>query len=1285
MRITFVFAPLYSLVTERQCWLNLPSTEERFTTTSTSVVLLKVQAQGEGCVEPSAILLDFACDGYTISDPKIVVDNFNAYKSIVLTPAASSKYYSKGSLYNVVGNGTYTVEFTSPNGCKESRLFTAFSQAIVPLAQPLCVYSVVNATFNNYAAIDSYIVGLDGEKTVGQFFSLPAGDVLVSVTSLDRGLCMLRSNLVPKNLGSPVIKVTPASCDASVGGGVVVSNAASYTSITLDSAASASGIFGNLEARDYTLTLVSATCGTQVIHLTVSYDVPTMSIQAVPAVNGCVSSMFDVKVSGDATPTFSVDGGATLLASPLTLAAHVDHKVSYVRGQCTIVGRTFSIPEVTTDITHTFSEVPSCSNPTTTVTLTSSHIDALTVSGSSLSSGQFTATYGQVYIVNDTCTGSLYTINLASAVPSYTFQATKGLTCLDVWDFSVTNAHQFSTLTLIDLVDSSVTYSVGSSGIVTAIPVGRYRLDYVEIGCQSQQYIYLEDYPTGFPQNYDSSLLTISSKVVEMSQCNLGGKLDVTVSYNNQPIQQTIVPYVPNSKVSLPAYRQCSDFSFHLANTYDYISFPVQTPTITNTIVPCTQYDHITAQVQVQLTVDNTSFPIVGVSFNNDFYNVSTSYQVSHSGNVNVNVFRSGCSLPYQVIHSIPPMNDYTLQYTVTPQDSNSCDTANGRIKITRPGVTSLSIVGSDMVAVDNEFVGLASQDYSIQFNAEQDGWECTGTLKINVPTTEVSITTKDLSDTCGIDKVVQLVAKDNSGVIIPVTGSVLTGDAVFVNSSSSLAWFTSYEPVTVLVSSDQCQWKYTYTPSPPSANLFDFVWDKYPSCPGTPDGVVRIVTTTTVNDIVTPYDMFSIGNKIYGVSIPEHNVASPSQSVPIDINWNNDCFQHDILMTLDLANVPVYPMPTYTIQDPTCGSATGKVVFDQATLTSYDIEVRDSYQVIVYPMNADGSVNLLASTTEYWLFSTNRQTGCTRITPLLVWYYDAVTTDNFDIVIHNETCVGSKDGMITMPAATSTAQYHLSIAGQSDEFEGPSSLSYLPATFENGRIYDGLSSENTYIVTMTNPSNPYCFSKMVVNNFGIIQPTIIAPIQDICSSHQLPSIIASLSELSLANVSYSLDGGAAQNTGSFTNLSQEAGNMGVSLGYMESLGDADLVSWKDKYILLLKASGGSDTWGDMLGGTEYADDSDIFLSDQIFLDGLEDEDVERYHRLVNEHEQIIKDEEYFKTKYLGLYGVLADHDYDLLDSYFPYDSKGSNNQEYSLVIGLIMVGSIFVKFEHQH
>eukprot|EP01133_Synstelium_polycarpum_P007490 gene7490-8763_t len=1112
------------------------------------LVVLRAQAD---CTAHQVYFNDFACQEYIRSDPTIIIDNFQDYSAIIVTPPAKSMYYSKGSQFFVVGDGPFKVDFISPS-CNQTINLVAHVQAIVPIVEPLCQYSLVNTTFGNFDDVSSYMVN-GVSYTNKEYFDLASGPSEVIVNSKTGKVCYFFPNLVPMNSGGmPKITVTPVSCDKSVLGTITLADARSYTSIKLGDLSNKTGIFVGLQPGTYELFLGSNFCGDQLILVTVPYDLPTITVNAVVSDKGCASYKFEVAISGDSTAKFYLDGSEDLTTSPVILGTESYHTIKYSRGSCPAVNHEFYIPEVTSDITHTFSGQPSCAGDTL-VTLFSGHKEALHMNGNPIPNSQFNASYGTDYIIQDTCTGFEYHVNLKRMMPTYLFDYTSDLTCLDKRDFIVTNAHLFSVLELHSITNPSVILSFDANGVIKDVPIGPFRLDSIEIGCgelpATQTYI------NSYAKSLNPNLIQISTKVIEMSECNLGGKLNFTLSYNGTFVQQGTIQYIPYGVIPLPAVNFCPTFTYMVPNTYDYFKFPGRNLAIDLLDTPCTKYDNKPTQVEILFRDDPNPFPISGIQFNNSEFlqpNASNIYLTKYSGNVNISIWRTGCPLPEYIPIYIPPKNAYVLIVGATPQDASDCGTPSGSIQVLNKGVSNLVILDSDILAVNNKFTGLRSQYYTLRFDIQLETTQCLdSTYTVFVPTSEVSMTTKELSDTCGRDKVVQLIVKDTNGQVIPVTGYVVGnesapfGTATFNNASGTLETFTSYDPVSAIVGSGSCSWTYNYSPKAPAydpMSLFSLEWVTYPTCPDIANGVLRMVNNFSANAVINNATdnnfMYSIGDNIYGALIYQSMIGKSHENIRLGISWNNNCFQYKYF-SLDLTNAPIYPQPKYTIVNPTCGEVNGKVIIDSASLTSFDIRITDN-EGTVFPINEDGSVVLLASRSNYFMQSTNHLTGCTRKITFMVYYYlDGI--DAFgQTVVRDETCFGARDATVSAPAATSTTQYHLSDAGyqtgQYDEYDGPSRFQNLPNAAADSGLFTGLFN-NTYIMTMTNPLNPYCFSKQIVS-VGLIQPTIVVPsIPDICSADILPSITAKLSESSLTNLTYSLDGGAIQKTGTFNNL----------------------------------------------------------------------------------------------------------------------------------------------------
>eukprot|EP01133_Synstelium_polycarpum_P007788 gene7788-9137_t len=1032
--------------------------------------------------------------------------------SIILATIKTTYVEGVMVLYADVGN--YSVTFTSPNGCTQTEIYTFAFSKIVVSSQPKCQHSLVDATFAAPSLFANFTLNGDSQVYSELPFKLSSGyRMITAFRATDGGICNLGVQVEPLTNKVPSITVTNLQCDGT-NGSVTVNNAASYSSIkihiqeTNETYSAANGIFSQLPLSPYTLTLVSAECGTEVIKGATILQSPYIQVQVVPSTGPCIDEQVQViaSVSGHPNAKFSLNGGE-YLAPPFLVTSAQAYYISFRedgKSQCP-GSQYFRVPPTAADVSHSIKKQPTCQSPNGE--WQSSNSDPAPIVN-----GLISVVYGEGYEIFDNCSKTTYGFTLSRTSPIVSVSTTSP-TCVGLWNITVTNAHEFEYMMLVDRNNETNTIN-STSGVFTNLSSTNWHLRTLEKSLPEEE--------------LDFDKVIFVETIITPNICNYTGSVNLKAYYSGMLVGETTSNYTIGSPVLIGIGR-CGSFN-HLLN-----QSLVTPPPLAYKIITQPSCDYATDGV-VEIT-NNGLNGITYVLINGNQINKTPDnrYTGITVGNNDIQVVLLGCNFGAikSTLNVASTNNNFKLNLKITPQKIADCEVESGSIQVLNSETFTDISLNHNRPGENNKWIVGGSEDYTLRFTTET----CSGQYSITVPTESITMTTTLMPGaTCGI-ATNYLLKATNGTYDYPLQNGIITNDTLYYtdgviydNDGESTMSTVPYEVVLTHVF---CRWSQTFTPSPQRQlkDLFSIRVVQFPSCIDAADGVLQIVNNFNIpaffKKVSGPGSDMLVGDKILNWYLSQDDWMNPNFVQYFSVTWNVGC-EFTYQVAVDTAKQFTTYDPPYTYVAPDCGSSTSKIIFDQATLAKFDINVNNKFKP-----NDQGEISLLVSSDDYSIYSYNRVTKCAHMTYILPWFNTGVANIG-NIVIQNETCPNSYDGFIRVPQSTATSHNHLSVRGSYGNSLISPDINYSPISADS--TFAGLNS-GEYILTRTNPSNPYCFENQRVY-IGSIEPVLSIVAPDICTDGQSSTLVASVSG-PFTNVTYTLDGKISQlNNGQFTGLS---------------------------------------------------------------------------------------------------------------------------------------------------
>ncbi|EGC30875.1 hypothetical protein DICPUDRAFT_83219 [Dictyostelium purpureum] len=722
------------------------------------------------------------CDSKTnaIVPPIFYIQDYYNYENISCSPSPISNTVENGAYYLYLDYGVnYTITLTNTS-CDVPNIViqeTTKNYPRVVITQPKCLYSsaTINFIANDTNSKRNYYI--QNTQVQLPYEMVYNSNQAISFYSAINNQTECKSNLYLKSeiegtLNLPEIEVIPATCNIS--GEINILNYQNYTQITLYnsnnitiSSNNTNGTFVNLAASQYTLVLVSDTCGKQSLAITVE-NTPPPYLMALEDESCPSKPMFSISFNG--TYNYSINKGSQTLHNPF----EYDHQPIFVNITNCIA---FQIPPVSyasvPPIKYTVSKLEDYCNKNYTITLDYDsslvsdliieyfNIDNIRDSGVvSLNGKSFTADIDHRYEISSSyCYSDKIKIESPSPVPSYTF-SNKTSYCNELIDISITNWENFTTLYIIASNNDGSAQPIPSvNGTFKQVPNQQYNLFYVYENCtDNERFIKIGN------NNIDANIY-YTTNIINQPTCNdaFNGILEIIVfdKFTDKEIVRVneTLTYYDDFTIKylinlLPVFGCSANVTFN----YDRKIPDYQITTLTK---PVCIYSKQNATISI-----NSSTSIGSVLINGIKQNISVPYQVPIGNNtITINFVSNGAicysiTTFYNVETQFP---DFQVKYDTTP--INDCSANTGCLSIIDySNYTSLAISNVSILATGNSSNTYPSGDVQVDFSILLDKEAiCSGSVDIYIPT---SIQINEASPSF---QVIQqpLCDADNSGVIV--------------------------------------------------------------------------------------------------------------------------------------------------------------------------------------------------------------------------------------------------------------------------------------------------------------------------------------------------------------------------------------------------------------------------------------------------------------------------------------------------------------------------------------
>eukprot|EP01133_Synstelium_polycarpum_P008689 gene8689-10209_t len=927
----------------------------------------------------------------------------------------------------------------------------------ITLTQPLCPYST--------GSIDSYgwqsQCGEGIQVDSGSYTSLPipVRDDGSKAHSLVCNGCFVSFVNPPMYSSVPDIYVTDSMC-GSEDGTVLVRNAASYTSIDLFSkdspgspaSQSPPGNFTGLDAGDFILNVTSATCGTQLVPVTIGKRSPQIVFELSSICLDTIVNATFVGYTPSSTPSFTVyNPTESSIQSPFEFKDWGEAiEVIYEENGC-FSPYMVDHPIYFSPITWSYNRSALClGNNTVIVTL--DYPADLTVNIKDYNGDvvdfeeatkSFEADYGFKYYIGSNCDLNGYEIRVESPEPTFIespLPAGTSRSCLYNTTLTVPNYLDFEYIT-IDVFSSTI--SIDGNGQFVNIPRDNYQVlyKYVSNGVACMEGSSNINLIGGI---VGSSEVTIAfdgySEGITCDSQILSAKYNV--SFNGQLSQTTVSGYTPGQDTYIPAnFGSCN------------INVLFATPVIEIPFSPTDIYLSRNSSCLYNMGL----MTIMGQGFNDKLFidGVYSDqpdpywYEIPLSiGTHSIEITRPspwGICPKYRTTISnyLQGGNqDFKVDYTITPITDCS---VGGSITVANPELYSLlTIKGKSFV--EGVVSGLNQGTYTLDFatiNAAQCGSTSSIQFVVTSTVSDYLITSSPRSiATCDKDGYYEIAITNKDKTV------TLPNGGIYVNEQVDSYFEDGIVPLrsglnTIMVMSSRCRFNSTI-----NVELQEPIFEVTAStktCNQLPNikvytksGNIIINEARVENDTSSAVLPIFIGNPAFvnGVGVG-YNIIS--------IQWNDVCFK-TINVTID----PYTPtLPDVEFIQPSCSGLNGKIVVHNYQLfRSLAISTQDTLDD-KYPLLEliDGVISYPPTNNPIYLHYTELSSGCT--TYLIVDVARQIPVDpNAPLSVTHETCTGSYNGCASLNTTNVLSvleyptnnfrsnNYHYAISSADDTFD---------------------------------------------------------------------------------------------------------------------------------------------------------------------------------------------------------------------------------------------------------
>ncbi|EGC39989.1 hypothetical protein DICPUDRAFT_147133 [Dictyostelium purpureum] len=882
-----------------------------------------------GCKEFTLDYTENEATGCIGSSMTLVFKNYQQYKTFKFSPdPLGIETTATEKTVHLKYSTQYTLSYTSVGDCTaiQTQTFNFPSPALTPssftLQQPVCAFSKGSVNLQNknsdsvYKLFDDY--SSPAITITGTSLNLDSGNYKIQDTSNSNVYtqCQVGFSIASSSANFPSITVNPSLCYKD-SGSITVDNYSQYTSIKLSDTSSpttdisgTSGKFSSLPASDYTLVLVSATCGTQTVPLTVSSASPSLDFTftdstcpSKPKISVSIDDK-DVPSTEQFTMTLNSVASSNNVLSPTIAAGITSLPFTFEYKSCDF---SFQLPipkaimNLNYDIKDSFEPtlINDCAATSSfTVQYDKDAIDGLKVSNTKDSSvvsanqdGSYPIEMGNKLAVTSTCYVDPIYIEIPQPEPIYEVQYGIKTSCAENTTIQVFNHLDFSDVHLEYTSDSSKKIKLDSDGYFRNI----FRTDYnlVYQFCSSSQVskksISLYD-PTILP---DFEIVSSSSN--QNLDCQtLTGSVSLTFKKNDgtksTPVSTSYDPTLLNS-VPVKFSDHCTvnlNFASKLESSFKYVVN--NKPTVNINSASCLYSN----DASLEIKSSGASFDTIIVGDKQFIYSSNNLYGGLAPGQYKVKVLYASSNnnycggLDYDLGTITVPSKDSTFKVETTVTPVTDCGVGGGSIEVLNPGTFTSLMIGSTS-ATSGKFSNLGSKIYNVDFKSAT----CSGSIPVYVNTNnQNSLLTNTIKQpTCysgqassvSGDGIVSFTLLDSAGQTeLTISGilEVNSNTAVSTNSIPSSPGNKDF-----IVSSGQCSYRKSVTL--------------------TLDDPKITYTSTYPYNCFSDYESGSISSSNTGVSINSLTVLSKSDSPKsissntvnnmkgqygVVVNWNSVC-----------------------------------------------------------------------------------------------------------------------------------------------------------------------------------------------------------------------------------------------------------------------------------------------------------------------------------------------------------------------------------------------------------
>ncbi|EGG24412.1 hypothetical protein DFA_06562 [Cavenderia fasciculata] len=962
----------------------------------------------------------------------LIITNSLEYKNnITVSPSAGTNIFiNSGKLYiHFNKNGQYTVTASTGATCTKVLPFEVKFPSL-SYTQPTCPFQSTEVSVINYKQGAKVTINNETIEPTQKTTLLP-GYHLYTITQ-DGNTCNYPLNLVPtKPNYLPKLVHETKTCLGPVTS-FAVTNKADYTDIKIfDPQSVIVPIVGLVMGlgKQYILSLTSATC---VQNIPISSQLLPVSpiVVAVPqckSPNATVTVTLpgltaqDIPTKYTYTYKGQVSTGATLQVDRGVLNTILVKPVVEVGSLCPSgFNITLEVPDVPLGIAYTFAPAaPNCINKTSIVQFSPDLSALVLYNNQTIENGTLGVEYGKSYEVSNLCNDEKLVIGSGTTVPQYSYTSNFN-TCLSTITFTISNYQLFSSIKL-EKTDGQPLQANGTGGVYKLVP-GNWKLTTVLQECQTSTFTKDLDLLTNFTAPLNVSLATFNVEGLPKVCSALDASLRVTPVINGLvSTATTTVTFKPGQSTSVPfKYGSCDAQVNYIAPT----NLPLFDINPNITIVSpssCANQNNGTIEIG---PIPNT-IKVYGpnrIPINVLSVGPGTFIYTAPSGTYNITFELDGtptCFYQKVITVGIIPKILNPISYDVTPQSLSNCDVITGKITVVNhTDVTSFSLDGQPG-ATAGTFSGLKPGKYVLRYT--RGG--CTDSMvEIIVPIEHLPIVVTPIRlPTCSMgDGIAKLNYTLSNGTLIDNMVITSTAGQILGNTLSNIP--PDINITATFKKGSQCQWSYTFLLPQNNEPIIDVVTSLSPSY-GLKNGELSVTLRNlnyTLGDIkVVPNTLpFVVTSDLKTI----RGFDETQKSIDLMVTYNKVC-ERQMTFPITITN---YPLPSYSVSEPTCDSLYGSVILDNSSFVTYDIYLDSEDNKLVNKENpcSPGPHKL-------WYRFKWQVNAPLLFVPIICPEYSGqpswnATTKQLAFTTTNETCLNSKDGKVVITQPDSNIDYQL-------------------------------------------------------------------------------------------------------------------------------------------------------------------------------------------------------------------------------------------------------------------